>query len=357
MPSDLPNTVVILGTGGTIAGVAGNANDNLGYSAAQRSVADLLASVPQLASQPMECEQVAQLDSKDMDHATWQLLAQRAAHHLQRADVAGVVVTHGTDTLEETAWFLHRVLAPGKPLVLTGAMRPATSAAADGPQNLRDAVAVARHGPARGVLVVFAGSVHGAADVRKVHPYRTDAFGSGDAGPLARVEEGELRQHRAWPWGDGQGLGTGQTVALGTGQTVALGLGQTTAQGIGQTTALGLDRIAAPTAQWPRVHVLHSHAGASGEVLQALLDSGAQGVVIAGSGNGSVHRAMAPGLARAAAAGVPVWICTRCAFGVMLGSRAEASPGATLSPWQARIELMLSLMGDRVGMADTANSA
>ena len=103
MPSNLHNTVVILGTGGTIAGVAADAGDNVGYVAAQRSVADLLAAVPALTTQgaqAIESEQIAQLDSKDMDVATWQRLAQAVARHLARPEVAGIVVSHGTDTLE-----------------------------------------------------------------------------------------------------------------------------------------------------------------------------------------------------------------------------------------------------------------
>ncbi len=138
--------IVILGTGGTIAGTAASPADAIGYTAAQLGVAQLVAGVPALAGLPLESEQVAQLDSKDMDFATWQRLAQRVAAHLARDEVQGVVITHGTDTLEETAYFLHRVLAPAKPVVLTAAMRPATSLQADGPQNLLDAVTLARSG-------------------------------------------------------------------------------------------------------------------------------------------------------------------------------------------------------------------
>ena len=123
----MQSKIVILGTGGTIAGTAARADDAIGYTAAQIDVAQLVAAVPHLAGFPIECEQVAQIDSKDMDHATWQRLARRCAHHLARDAVTGVVVTHGTDTLEETAYFLHRVLGSAKPLVLTAAMRPATT--------------------------------------------------------------------------------------------------------------------------------------------------------------------------------------------------------------------------------------
>src|SRR5436190_22901101 len=100
-----PSTVVVLGTGGTIAGTAADANDNVGYTAAQITADELVRAIPALAMTPLEIEQVAQIDSKDMDHAVWRALALRCAHHLARPEVAGVVVTHGTDTMEETAWF------------------------------------------------------------------------------------------------------------------------------------------------------------------------------------------------------------------------------------------------------------
>src|SRR5688572_6867660 len=101
--ASIGNKVVILGTGGTIAGTAAHADDAVGYTAGRLGIGQLVAAVPTLRGAELECEQIAQLDSKDMDFATWQLLAARAAEHLARAEVAGVVVTHGTDTLEETA--------------------------------------------------------------------------------------------------------------------------------------------------------------------------------------------------------------------------------------------------------------
>src|SRR5262245_4759008 len=203
----MQNIVAILGTGGTIAGVAPEGQSDLAYQAAQLSVDALVRARPELADVPLQTEQVAQVDSKDMTHAIWQTLAQRVHHHLLRQEVIGIVVTHGTDTMEETAHLLQRVLAPKKPVVLTGAMRPASSRQADGPDNLVHAVAVAREPGAHGVLVAMAGTVHGAADVRKTHPHKLDAFSSGDVGPLARFEDdGRLRRLRAWPNGDALGI-------------------------------------------------------------------------------------------------------------------------------------------------------
>jgi L-asparaginase len=307
----MQSTIVILGTGGTIAGTAADASDNVGYTAAQRSVADLLAAVPPLAGVSLEAEQVAQLDSKDMDFATWQRLARRVAQNLARAEVGGVVITHGTDTLEETAWLLQRVLAPSKPVVLVAAMRPSTALAPDGPQNLLDAVAVARTPDARGVLAVLAGRVHAAGDVRKVHPYRLDAFDSGDAGALGVVEEGQLRRFRDWPAG----------------------------------TPLGVALVDGDPARWPWVEIVTSHAGARGDAVRALCAAGVQGLVVAATGNGTVHRSLQLALDEAVAAAIPVWRCTRCAAGALVGT--DVGPAAALSPWQARVELLLMLLSAR----------
>src|SRR4051812_7667013 len=176
--------VVILATGGTIAGSADSATDTTGYRAGALGAQALVDAVPVLAGHRIESESVAAIDSKDMDAATWQRLAARVAHHVARAEVAGVVVTHGTDTLEETAYFLHRVLAPAKPVVLTAAMRPATALSPDGPANLLDAVTVAESDGARGVSVVFAGAAWGASGLRKVHTLQTSAFAGSDCGPI-----------------------------------------------------------------------------------------------------------------------------------------------------------------------------
>jgi len=300
--------VVVLGTGGTIAGTAAAATDNVGYTAAQLGVQQLVQAVPALAAVPLEAEQVAQLDSKDMDHATWRRLAEQVQHHLARDEVQGIVITHGTDTLEETAYFLHRVLGPAKPVVLTAAMRPATALMADGPQNLLDAVVVARSEGAAGVLVVFGGEVLGPLDVRKRHSYRVAAFGTGDAGPLALVQEGRVRPLRDWP----------------------------------VTMPVGLQRLPEDVAQWPRVVVVASHAGVEADVVDAMVARGARGVVVAGTGNGTVHRALEAALQRAKAAGVVVWRSSRCADGGVVGEGTWPSAGA-LTPWQARIELMLQL--------------
>lgn len=311
--------IVVLGTGGTIAGTAPSSSDDSAYTTAQLSIAQLLATVPELAAVSIESEQVAQVDSKDMSHAIWQALARRVAHHTARADVAGVVITHGTDTLEETAYFLQRVLAPAKPVVLTGAMRPATSTRADGPGNLRDAVQVAlesgRIGRA-GVVAVMAGKVHGARQVRKSHPTRLDAFDSGEADPLGIVQGGSV----SWRPGAADAAAADDQAPL--------------------PAALACD-----VAQWPRVEIVVSHAGAGGGLVRALVADGVQGLVVAATGNGTVHQALEAALLDAQAQGVVVRRSARSGDGHVRGTSAQGLQGAgELSPVKARIELMLASM-------------
>ena len=304
--------IVILGTGGTIAGTAKTASDGVGYTAAQLSVEDLLAAVPALSGQRLEAHQVAQLDSKDMDFATWQKLAAAVQQQLARPEVGGVVITHGTDTLEETAYFLHRVLAPSKPVVLTAAMRPATALAPDGPQNLFDAVQVAATADARGVVVAFAGRVHDAVQVRKTHSYRVDAFESVDGALVARVEEGVVRLLGRWPEGE----------------------------------ALGLACIAAPAERWPRVEIVMNHAGADGAVVRALWASGIDGLVAAGTGNGTLSRGLDAALRQAQAGGVRVVRSTRCDAGPVMELPGLLPSAGALGPVKARIELILALLAE-----------
>lgn len=322
--------LVVLGTGGTIAGVAASAADNIGYTAAQVCVAQLLASlcsIPALAALPCEvmCEQVAQVDSKDMSFAVWQALTARVEHFLAESDVVGIVITHGTDTLEETAFFLHSVLSvkllAEKPVVLTCAMRPATAIAPDGPQNLMDAFAVALTPGAAGVLVVCAGSLHSAVSVQKVHPYRLDAFSSGDAGPLGFIEENRVRLTSDWHFAH---VDIREYAIINIAFVKSL----------------------------PRVEIVMNHAGADGALVDALRQQAqaghadpVRGIVVAGTGNGTVHQALEGALLRAQTAGIRVVLASRCPEGRVLpvpcGLWADSKG---LSPVKARIALMLSLL-------------
>ncbi|HQY39052.1 MAG TPA: asparaginase [Giesbergeria sp.] len=310
--------IVVLGTGGTIAGKAGSAGDNIGYVAGQVGVQELLEAVPglmQAAQGPLQMEQVAQIDSKDMQFSVWSDLATRCLRYLADDTARAIVITHGTDTLEETAWFLQSVLNATKPVVLTCAMRPATAMAPDGPQNLLDAMAVATAPGARGVLAVCAGVVHGARQVQKVHPYRVDAFSSGETGPLGWVEEGHVR------WAE-------KSLPALCGRAPA-----------------ALEKIA-NGAPWPRVEIVMNYAGARGATVDALVRDGVQGLVVAATGNGSVHHDLQAALERAQTAGVAVRVSTRCAQGQVLPRTGALLPlGHGLSPVKERVSLMLELLG------------
>ena len=302
--------IVILGTGGTLAGAAADPGDNVGYRAAQLGVEQIVASIPALAGFDLQTEQVAQIDSKDMSLEVWQKLAASVAYHVDRSDVAGIVITHGTDTLEETAYLLQRVLAPDKPVVLTAAMRPTTSLQSDGAQNLLDAVRVAQQPGARGVVTVVAGRIFGALDVRKLHTYRLDAFGSGDAGDIGVVQEGEPTLWRAWPEGE----------------------------------PLGLDVLASERP--PRVAIVMNHGDADGSIVDALRAHGIDGIVVAGTGNGSLNHRLEAALRRARdEGGVQVLRCTRVASGSVLQTAIDVFESAgALTPGQARVELLLRLL-------------
>lgn len=330
--------IVILGTGGTIAGQAESSTQGVGYKAGQLSIAGLLAAVPDLpqlaagrTGAVLDAVQLAQIDSKDMDWSVWRSLLQAVKSALEDAGTRALVITHGTDTLEETAWLLQVVLQPAKPVVLTCAMRPATSLQADGPQNLRDAVAVAA-GDVPGVWVVAAGEVHAARQVIKVHPYRLNALHSYESGPCAYVEEGRVRwlacaEAQYPPW-----------------------------------SAARLQQLLA-CEELPWVEVVQSGALQNGRAVQALVCAGVHGLVVAGTGNGTVHQAMEQALLQAKVQGVSVWCSTRCLEGRLVGldmpemqtggdevaahfvkvegsSRLDA---VLLPPSKARIAMMLSL--------------
>jgi L-asparaginase len=318
--------IVVIGTGGTIAGRSAQVGDNVGYQAGQVAVADLLDAVPGLADvlegRELRALQLAQVDSKDMEFALWRDLAIACAAHLADPEVVSVVVTHGTDTLEETAFFLDQVLPfaclAHQSVVFACAMRPATAVVPDGPQNLLDAVAVACSG-ARGVLAVCAGRIHSAQHVQKVHPYRLDAFDSGEGGALGVVEEGRVRWLAVPPPANDAGV------------------------------RVSLEKLP-PASDWPRVEIVVSHAGASGQTVRSLCTTligvpPVCGLVVAATGNGTVHHALEAALREAQAAGVQVVRSTRCAQGQVIAGPKQVA--LALTPWppvKARIALMLELM-------------
>ncbi|WP_354681242.1 asparaginase [Cupriavidus plantarum] len=315
IPAQLPR-VVVLATGGTIAGSAGSAASSAHYQAATVPVGALLQAVPPLQGVArVEAEQVAQIDSKDMSFALWSALAARIAYWTAQPDVAGIVITHGTDTLEETAMFLHLTQPCPIPVVLTAAMRPSTSLSADGPLNLLDAVRVAAHADARGkgVLVVINQQIHAGRDAAKAHTSAVNAFVSPSGGPLGFVQDDYVRFQRA--------------------------------------PLPAIAPLPVPSA-WPMVEIVGSYAEPSRVVVDALAAAGVRGIVVAAAGNGSVHEVLGGALADAARQGVAVVRASRTGAGhVALPASARAAVGGFLSaldlnPYKARVLLLLLLAAD-----------
>jgi L-asparaginase len=312
--SALPR-IAVLATGGTIAGAASDATNTSGYQAGVVGVAQLLAAVPSLATVAnVQAEQVASVDSKDMALALWTKLAQRVNELLASGEVDGVVITHGTDTLEETAYLLHLTVKSDKPVVLTAAMRPSSALSADGPLNLLNAVTVAGNARAKGqgVLVAFNNRIHSARDVVKTSTYAVDAFHSPEIGALGWVQDGRVEFQRS------------------------VVRPHTTA------TPFVID------SQWPVVEVVVSYAGVSRVAVDALVAAGVKGIVVAGTGNGSIHATVQTALAEAAARGVAVVRSSRVGSGHVMRNGAASddalgfvSAGA-LNPYKARVLLMLA---------------
>lgn len=281
-PAALPR-IVVVATGGTIAGSAASPTDTTGYRAGTSGVDDLLAAVPEaLGLASITGEQFASIDSSDVTDDVLLALARRVDALLASADVDGVVVTHGTDTLEESAYFLHLVLDSRKPVVFTGAMRPASALSADGPLNFFAAVAAASapasHG--QGVLVVLNDEIHSARDVSKSTSLRVDSFAS-PYGPLGVVVGGRVLYYRA-------------PVRPHT-----------------AATEFRLDAIGS----LPRAGVIYAHSGIDDSV-SALIDAAEYRVIVhAGFGNGTVSRRLVAPLEAARRAGTVIVRATRTGSG------------------------------------------
>jgi L-asparaginase len=293
MSSPLPR-LRVLATGGTIAG-AQTGGRGRGYRAAAFSAESLIAAVPQLATlAALEVEPVAAIGSQDMDDATWLTLAARTQAATDDSALAGVVITHGTDTMEETAYFLHLVVRTSKPVVLVGAMRPATAISADGPMNLYNAIAVAADPAAggRGVLVVANDEIHFAREITKTNTTQVGTFRSGPRGLAGLVNHGRLHLH-------------------------APPLHRHTAASEFAPVASG---------PLPRVDIVYAHAGMGRGLIDAAVQAGAAGLVIAGVGDGNLGAAA---LAAATAPSARAWRSCAAPAPAAVWSSATSRPTTT----------------------------
>lgn len=308
----------LLATGGTIAGASASATQYVGYRPAVTPVHDLLAAVPALAEVAhITGEQVAQVASQDMTGAVRLALAQRINALLASDACDGVIITHGTNTLEETAWFLNLTVRSAKPVVLVGAMRPADALSADGPMNLFRAAVVAASAQAagRGVMVVMNDRIIGARDLHKADTMTVDAFTSPLFGLMGLVSDRRAHFYRGC-------------------------LRRHTADSVFDVS--GLQRL-------PRVHIAYGHEDDDGTAIDAFVAAGAQGIVHAGAGTASVSQRVKPALLAAVAQGVVVVRAPRGAHGLVargmeFDDEAHGTvAGDTLSPPKARVLLQLAL--------------
>lgn len=314
--SSLP-CVHLLATGGTIAGAQAESGAR-GYRAAAFSVEALIAAVPQLSSLAhIEVEQVAAMGSQDMDDPTWLKLAARTQLALERPEVAGAVITHGTDTMEETAFFLNLALRSEKAVVLVGAMRPATAISADGPMNLFNAIAVAAHpeARARGVFVVANDEIHFAREVAKTNTTQVGTFHSTHRGLAGLVNAGRLHLY-------------GPPVRRHT---------------------VASEFSIAGRTELPRVEIVYAHAGMGREQIDAAVRAGVAGIVIAGVGDGNFAAAAVAAAGDAARAGVAIVRSSRTGGGVVERNieidddKFGFIAADELNPQKARVLLMLGL--------------
>jgi L-asparaginase len=309
--------VVIVATGGTIAGAA-ESTTAAGYKSGAVAVDVLIAAVPQMKSfADVSGVQVASVGSQDMNDEIWLKLAAEVNRLAAQPDVDGIAITHGTDTMEETAYFLNLVVKTDKPVVLTGSMRPSTSLSADGPLNIYNAVGVASDPRAkgRGVLVVANDDIHGARAITKRHTTDVQTFVSPEAG-LIGVCLFDSRDFVRMP---------ARAHTTATPFTVA----------VGQTL--------------PRVDIIYAHAGMSPDLIDAAVANGAKGIVIAGVGDGNLTTPALEAVSRAIAKGVVVVRSTRVGEGVVRRNievsddKMGTVASMDLVPSKARVLLKLAL--------------
>lgn len=309
--------VKILATGGTIAGTASSSTQMTGYKAGDLGIQVLINVVPQMKDfADVSGEQIVKISSNNMTDAVLLRLAKRCNELLADPKVSGIVITHGTDTLEETAYFLNLTVHSDKPVVLVGAMRPATAISADGPLNLLNAVKLAADPQAkgRGVLIAMNDTIGGARDTTKTNTTNVATFKAPELGAMGYIAAGKnyffnqsTRRHTS----------------------------------ASEFDVTKLDAL-------PRVDIVYSHANADRVPVDAFVKAGAKGLVMAGSGNGSLHEWEEKGAAEAIKNGVVVVRSSRVGNGPVTVSVKRYTDegflnGGTLNPQKARILLQLAL--------------
>jgi L-asparaginase len=316
MAADLPK-VRVLATGGTIAGAQASATD-YGYKSGTYDVNSLISAVPNLDKLAVITgEQVANIGSQDMNDEIWLTLAKRLNAVLAEPGTDGALITHGTDTLEETSYFLSLVTRSDKPVVMVGSMRPATAVSADGPGNIYNGVAVAINPEAkgRGTLVVLNDEIHFARNVVKTNTTSVQTFASLNRGPAGLVNTGKVFWFEPMD------------------------------RKVGPATEFAIDQLDT----LPRVDIIYAHASMSADLIDASIANGAKGLVIAGVGDGNMTTPALDALAKAAKNGIVVVRSTRLPSGITLRNNEVNDDekgfvaSGELNPPKSRVLLQLAL--------------
>lgn len=309
--NNLPD-IYILATGGTIAGVAENDTELGNYTAGNLSIETLISSVPEMNQYArVTGEQVCNLNSDEITPEIWLTLSHRVNELLRSPETDGVVITHGTDSLEDTAYFLNLVVKSDKPVVLTGAMRPSTALSADGPLNLLDAVILAGDPDAngKGVLILLNGEINGARDTTKTNTETTETFKSPDFGMLGYIDDGIPRFYR---------------------ESVK-----------NHTTATEFD--VSGLSSLPKVDIVMLYPGVDRTAPDAFVANGTEGLVVASMGNGGYSESIHQALLDVTAKGIPVVISSRAGTGITTSQEKQFISAGTLTPQKSRILLMAAL--------------
>lgn len=309
--------IVVLGTGGTIAGKAVSSSETAAYQAGQIEVRTLLQEIPGISKiAQVECEQLYNIDSADITLSMMLELRNKTNSLLAKEEITAVVITHGTDTLEETAYFLNLTINSSKPVVLVGAMRPATAFSADGTMNLLNAVQVALSEQAinKGILVVMNERIYAAREVTKTSTTNVDAFKSFELGCLGSINGGCVNFYQ---------------------------------QSLRKHTVNSAFAKISEDFSFPKVEVLYCVAGMDYSLIEVLVNQGGKGIVIAGFGNGNINSKYKETLHKVSKAGTKIVIASRVASGTISESKPAQTAGiicsGSLNPQKARILLMLAL--------------
>lgn len=308
-------TVAIVATGGTIAGT-GQAGKTSSYQAGRIGMEEILESIPLIQEvATLEMHQLFNIDSNEMNEVHWLELAKCINELASREDIDGIVVTHGTDTLEETAYFLNLVIHTQKPVVITGAMRPATATSADGPFNLYQAVSLAVNEKAigQGVMGLFSNTIYAGRDIQKINNYKIDAFDQRSLGCLGYMQDDKVYFYS-------------RTFKTHTFHSVFSWQLPSTL---------------------PKVGIAYFYAGASEEILDDLAKKH-EGIVIIGSGSGNYSKGWLAKMESLASQGIIFVRASRVNEGIVFEDRifdpkGICIPANTLSGPKARVLLMLAL--------------